>query len=382
MFDKIMKYGNKIVAASLMLASLCACTDENSFVLRVSDATAKDAKEPQTAYLECFDVTGITVLDSAKINSMGKFSISAPKSDAPAFYRLRKPNGFYTFVVEPNDKTLNMSIEDSLTYRFGNSEVNRKLIDYLAFESAINDSIRAEVTRFGEDGQHRDSLDARVLSLVAAYKDSVKQMVYANPSSPVAYFALFRKLAYGITPFNPGDKKDLRLYSAVATAWHTHFKGSARDKQLYNFVTKARTDLRQEDYDQFFSNASTVNFPDLSFADRNGKIRSLYDLRGKFILLDFCVYSQMSPSDYLLFKSVYEKYKSKGLEIYQVSYDTDHDYWKRAVADLPWVCVSDVNGLSVRTYNITSLPYNYLIDRSGNIVAKNVSLDMLGAWVK
>lgn len=377
-----MKHNGRTIWVVLLLATLCACTGEKSFVLRVSDNSGQSGSVPETAYLERFDVSGISTIDSAKTKSVGEYTLSAPVSDAPAFYRLRKTNGTYTFVVEANVSKLKMKIEDSVSYRIENSEANRKMAEYLSLEKSVNDSIKAETARFGTDILHRDSLDARILAIVKGYKDSVRQMVYANPSSPVAYYALFRKLAYGITPFNPSDKKDLRLYSAVATAWHTHFKGSARDKQLYNFVTKARSNLKIEDFEPFFMNAATVSFPNLSFADSKGKTRSLHDLRGKYILLDFCVYSQMSPSDYLLFKNVYDKYKPKGLEIYQVSFDTDPDYWKRAVADLPWTCVNDANGLSVPTYNITSLPYNYLIDKSGNIVAKNISPDMIGAWIK
>lgn len=376
-----MNYKNKIIGVSLLL-SLAACTDNDAFVVRVSDGCPGDVMASSTLYLDCFGVEGVSTIDSAKVNSMGTLSLKGKKQDSPAFYRLRAENRSYTFVVEPNQSMLNLRIDDSTNYRVVNSEVNIKLKDYLSFENAINDSIKAEVARFGSDAHSRDLLDARVLSFVESYKDSVRHMVYANTSSPVAYYALFRKLAYGITPFNPMDKKDLRLYSAVATAWHSNYKDTPREKQLYKFVTKARSEMKQDEYEQFFSNATTANFPDLSFADDKGKIRSLYDLRGKFILLDFCVYSQMSQSDYLLFKNVYDKYKSKGLEIYQVSYDTDYEYWKKTVADFPWICVSDINGISIRTYNITSLPYNYLIDKSGNIVAKNVSLLMLEKWLR
>lgn len=373
---------NKIIGAALFLSSLTACTGGDSFTIRVSDGCPDDVTASTIVYLDCYEVGGVATKDSAKVNSMGTLVLKGKKSESPAFYRLRAANRSYPFVMEPNLSNLNVRIDDSVSYRVSNSEVNMKLAEYLSFEKSINDSIKAEVARFSADAQHRESLDARVLSLVASYKDSVRHMVYANTSSPVSYYALFRKLAYGITPFNPMDKKDLRLYSAVATAWHANYKDTPREKQLYKFVTNARSEMKLDDYEQFFSNAATANFPDLSFADAKGKVRSLYDLRGKYILLDFCVYSQMSPSDYLLFKNVYDRFKPKGLEIYQVSYDPDYEYWKKAVADLPWVCVSDINGLSVRTYNVTSLPYNYLIDKKGDIVAKNIALDMLGTWIK
>ncbi|MBP5455986.1 MAG: AhpC/TSA family protein [Paludibacteraceae bacterium] len=370
------------MVGSVLLLTLCACSDDG-FTVKVSVESPQTSKESKMLYLENLGVGGISVTDSAVVTSSGRFfSLKGAKSDCPSFYRLRMADKTYPFILEPNISILNLSIKDSVAYSVANSEVNQRLLEYLSFENSINDSIKGELDRFGTEILQRDSLDARILSWVEAYKDSVKHIVYANPASPVSYFSLFRKLAFGIVPFNPADKKDLRLYSAVATAWHAKYKDSPREKQLYRFVTKARSEMRMEEYEQFFSNVATTNFPDLSFADAKGKIRSLSDLKGKYILLDFCVYSQLSPSDYLLFKNVYETYKKKGLEIYQVSYDPDTAYWKKAVADLPWVCVSDPNGYSVRTYNVSSLPYNYLIDKSGNIVAKNISLDKLDAWVK
>ena len=52
--------------------------------------------------------------------------------------------------------------------------------------------------------------------------------------------------------------------------------------------------------------------------------------------------------------------------------------WVNAVQQqaLPWISVCDFKGpegIAPRIYNVRSLPANYLIDRNGEIVARNVA---------
>jgi alkyl hydroperoxide reductase subunit AhpC len=73
---------------------------------------------------------------------------------------------------------------------------------------------------------------------------------------------------------------------------------------------------------------------------------------------------------------LYEKYKSRGLEIYQVSVDTDRNAWTAAIEQdgLSWINVGDMNGSvdALNIYNITAIPSNYILDKDRNIQAKNL----------
>jgi peroxiredoxin len=73
---------------------------------------------------------------------------------------------------------------------------------------------------------------------------------------------------------------------------------------------------------------------------------------------------------------IYNKYKSAGLEIYQVSIDTDKTAWATAVKEqnLPWISVCDGKGaasIAVATYNVTAIPSMFVFNRKGDIVASN-----------
>ena len=78
-----------------------------------------------------------------------------------------------------------------------------------------------------------------------------------------------------------------------------------------------------------------------------------------------------------LLVEAYKKYKSKGLEIYQVNVGKNRSEWIDAIDSdqLNWINVGDMEGCvrAVNTYNVKSIPANYLLDREGTIVAKNLT---------
>ena len=73
---------------------------------------------------------------------------------------------------------------------------------------------------------------------------------------------------------------------------------------------------------------------------------------------------------------MYAKYKSRGFEIYMVSIDEDKAAWTAAIAEdrLTWINVGDMKGSisALMNYNIHSVPANYLLDKEGKIIAKNL----------
>ena len=115
-----------------------------------------------------------------------------------------------------------------------------------------------------------------------------------------------------------------------------------------------------------------VTLLDLELPDLRGNIRRLTDLKGKVVLLDFTVYkTQESPARNIAMRELYNKYAAQGLEVYQVSYDTDEHFWKTSADNLPWICVRDAEGASALTYRVSNLPTYFLIDRGNGLYKRN-----------
>ena len=110
---------------------------------------------------------------------------------------------------------------------------------------------------------------------------------------------------------------------------------------------------------------------DIPLKDINGTTHHLTDLKGKVVLIDFTVYgSAESGARNLLLREIYDKYASQGLEIYQISLDTDEHFWKTAADNLPWICVRDPQGpysTYVNLYGVTQLPTAFLVSRNNEL---------------
>ena len=73
----------------------------------------------------------------------------------------------------------------------------------------------------------------------------------------------------------------------------------------------------------------------------------------------------------------YYEFKDKSFEVFGVSYDTKKDRWEKAIKDdgLVWQQVSDLLGWKNATsslYGIKAIPTNFLLDKDGKIIAKNI----------
>jgi peroxiredoxin len=123
-----------------------------------------------------------------------------------------------------------------------------------------------------------------------------------------------------------------------------------------------------------------VGYKATNFAQNSpeGKPVKLSDFKGKYVLLDFwaswCRPCRMENPNVV---AAYNRYKNKGFTVLGVSMDTNKDLWTAAIAadNLTWTHVSDLKGWGNEAgilYSVKGIPQNFLIDKEGKIVAKNL----------
>ncbi len=119
--------------------------------------------------------------------------------------------------------------------------------------------------------------------------------------------------------------------------------------------------------------------PEIKLPDSLGKWKPLSEVKSKLILLDFwaawCYPCVQSMPDVV---KLYDKYHSKGLEIYAVSLDKGYYNWVEMCRKLklPFILVNEAygfNGNSCKDYKISSIPNKMLI-KDGKIIGANLSL--------
>jgi len=118
--------------------------------------------------------------------------------------------------------------------------------------------------------------------------------------------------------------------------------------------------------------------PEIILNDKNGTQKKLSDLKGNYVLIDFwaswCAPCRRESPNLV---QIYNDFHSKGFEIFGVSFDNNKDNWVKAIEDdkLNWTQVSDLmywDSPIVQLYNIQGIPFTVLLDKEGNIVAKNL----------
>lgn len=196
------------------------------------------------------------------------------------------------------------------------------------------------------------------------------RFIIENKNKIAAIVALYQRMPNEQYLFSNRD--DIIYFRTVADAIEESYPDSP-------FLPTLRTDIaRMEARRSLISKISEAGYPDFELPDMYGKNIRLSSLDGKVVLLSFWsatsgVMNQMNVE----FKDVYKRFADLGFEIYQVAIDSSKALWINAVQEqqLPWTSVVDLRGEHspiLSTYNIKSLPANFLIDREGNIVAKNV----------
>ena len=119
--------------------------------------------------------------------------------------------------------------------------------------------------------------------------------------------------------------------------------------------------------------------PEIALQDTNGNVVKLSSLRGQYVLVDFWAsWCRPCRGESPNLVRAYNKYHDKGFTIYSVSLDNSKSSWLQAIKKDnlgAWTHVSDLKGWqceAARDYNINSIPSNFLLDKDGKIIAKNL----------
>lgn len=374
----------KLIVLGLIIVGITACKQNNRFEL---DGSVKDA-DGKMLYIEHAGLMNTTILDSVKLSADGTFQFKLNRPAYPDFYNLRLDNKLIVFAVDSCEeieitaKYNGFATDYSVTGSLPSSDIQKLRKSIMRIQQKAN-SLTINL-----GAQERTNLIAEIERDIEVHKVMARKLILNNPSSTTAYFALYQKVNDTYL-FSPYIKTDDPYCKAIATAYNAFMPEYERSKNLYNLVLDAiRTERianTNEAWHKVFEE-SGIGYIDIVLNDQTGNVRKLSDYEGQVVLIDFSTYTDAQSGNYIFeLRDLYAKYHKRGLQIYQVSLDADKQAWKNASATIPWVCVRDEEGPNTKVaanYNVSAIPTSFLMNRKGEIVARNLTLSELSTTIE
>lgn len=374
----------KLILIAMTLLAIAACNDQKpSFTV---EGTVKGADD-KTLYLYNNALGGAVKVDSVKLTEEGTFALHGEAPQSPELYFLIVGDQMLYFGVDSTETvTINADYATMTSaYEVKGSKSSEKIRQITLRQHDLQRRIMAVERDLGLSRQQiADSLQR----MVDSYKtDIAMEFIFENPASIYAYYALFQTMG-GWNLYDRSNPQDIRVFAAVATSWDTFYPESDRAKHLHNTALKSINDNRQAAVREMMAaetadRIETVNLLNLELPDASGHNRTLTELSGKVVLLDFHLFNtKESATRILSLRELYNKYHDQGFEIYQVGLDENEHFWKQQTESLPWISVYDPSAFSARNYNVQSIPEFFLIDRSNALYKRSLQMDDVETEIK
>lgn len=366
-------------ASALLLAVMTSCQSSKVNISGRFVGTQSDM-----VYLEQTTALEQIMLDSVKMDEEGRFDIQLDKVSAtPTLYNIIIDEERIPLLLAGGDNIeLNAAGKASRNYTVEGSKESEllQLFNKNYIEGAIQlNSIIAKLTDDLSEEEVK-AISAEYSRLYLDIKKAQLHFIVENKGHIAAIYALHQRLPNDPYLFN--GNSDVIYYRAVAEAVAEVYPDSPYLPILRSQIARMEAQIK------LLSEIQESDIPEIKIPDMFGKERSLLDLEGQVVLLHF--WSAAAGNSNAMnadLKDLYAKYHDQGFEIYQVAVDTSKAIWINAIQEqkLPWISVCDLKGEASPTlgeYNVRKLPANYLIDRKGQIVGKDLAGSDLESEIK
>jgi thiol-disulfide isomerase/thioredoxin len=343
------------------------------------------------AYLDKLEINRTLSIDSLKIRKNGQFKFKL-KIEHPDIYFIRNNSGrFLTILPFPGENIEILGNYDypGRNYTVSGSEESEKI---RILNEKINDT-KSRLKNLDASLEKVSSItDSQALEYLNRRKDIIKdqrdfsiRFIIENLKSIASIYATYQTLEQNQLVL--GENRDIQYMKILADSISVKypdvpvvksFVDDARsaEKKYYNLLGISERLQKAE-----------IGIPDLALPNMNGDTVNLSSFKGKIVLLYFWASgSQASRDQNPSLYSIYQKYKRRGFEVYAVSLDTQKEAWMRAIRfdELNWINVNEIRSLNsnaAASYNINSLPVNFLINRDGDIIARDLYGEELEKWL-
>lgn len=349
---------NRILISILILLSVFSCgkKDDKGGSIQGILSNGQEIK----VYLQSISEQGEKILDSAMTDADGNFEMSNPVKELD-YYIVRTEAGNPVFLILKGGETINITGDAKnldLTYDVSGSDDSKLIQNLRHFEKNLGDSLNKTFAEFRlNNPANADSL-GRILQIhyTNTMQNFCEKLVRENMNS-IASLSATKYL---------DQNKSIELLIALGQSLNKSWPDNKYVKDYQGLIAELSK----------LPVGSTA--PEITLPAPDGKPASLSALRGKVVLVDFWA-SWCGPcrKENPFIVSVYQKYKSKGFEIFGVSLDDNAEAWKEAIKKdgLSWQQVSELKKWdtgAAKEYGVDAIPFSVLLDKEGKIIGKGL----------
>ena len=383
-----MKKGIQGTIVMIMMLTGFACSSNKTEIKGIVSGGAD-----KTLTLERLDVNRTTLIDSVLIKKDDSFSFKTQQDQAELFVIKNQEGEIINLLLSPGeDISLSANYESFATgYQVRGSDESEGislLVDHLNQTRHALDSLLLLVDSIEDPENPQMGLirSAYAQTIIKQKRFTIKYLV-ENMTSLSSVYALYQK--YDEQSLILGSESDLQYFKTVADTLEQVYPNSSLTLSLRADIEQKEREYQAEiKLNQLLEMADEESgFLKLSIPDREGVEISLSSLKGEVILITFWASrSQESINALLQLQSTYKKYHSSGFEIYAISLDNNKINWMNAIDfnEFEWINVSELSFPESRAsllYNVSAVPTTFLVNREGDIVAKNLFGRNLETWL-
>ena len=379
----------KILIILVIALFAASCSKSGYKISGTLDNAAGD-----TLILELVKTRSLETIDSVVVDPSGQFEMKGELENADYFLLKKDPKNLITLILEPGQKLIITGDLDDFAKNYdvtGSAgsklvkEFNTKLDETLNKITVLN---KIYSKNLGSPNLEEIVKDLRLRSelILEEQKAFSTEFIRNNAGSLASLLVLYQQISPQYNVFDPME--DYEYFFMVDSAIYDKYSQSGAASTLHAHVTDLKGRLEKKlEREKLISTGSFA--PEIALPTPEGDTIRLSSARDNIVLLDiWAAWCKPCRDENPNLVANYKKYHDMGFEIFQVSLDQTRDQWLKGIEDDKlgeWIHVSDLkywNSVVVQAYYIEGIPTNFLLDKEGKIIARNLRGEALSNKLK